>query len=132
MGLELGENTRATLITRGLAEITRLSIALGGRPDTLSGLSGLGDMMLTATSLTSRNTRFGYELAKGAEAQNLRNTKAVQLSEGAWTAEAALKLASRYGVELPITKTVADVLEGRKTLEQAVTALIARPLPASE
>ena len=106
MGRELGENARAAVTTRGLAELTRLALALGARPETMAGLSGLGDLMLTATSMTSRNTQFGYRLGRGAAIASLRGAGA-KLSEGAWTAEAALALAGRHGLDLPITRAVA-------------------------
>ena len=131
MGRDLGENARAAVITRGLAEISRLAIRLGGRPETLSGLSGLGDLMLTATSLTSRNTAFGHALGRGADPTTLREGGG-KLSEGAWTASAALSLARRHGIELPITQAVADVLEGRADLDEAIAFLINRPLRERE
>ena len=131
MGSGLGENARAAVVTRGLAELARLGTALGARRETLMGLSGLGDLVLTATSLTSRNTRFGHELAQGMAVAELMGTGHA-LSEGAWTAESAVALGRRHGVELPISAAVADVLAGRATIAAAVESLLARPLASSE
>lgn len=131
MGKGFGENARAALVTRGLAELMRLGEALGARRDTLTGLSGLGDLMLTATSLTSRNTRFGFELGRGRPAGEPPAAGAA-LAEGAWTAEAAVALGRSAGIELPICAAVADVLGGRATIEQAVDTLLLRPVPERE
>lgn len=131
MGLELGESARAAVITRGLAEMARLATALGARRETLLGLSGVGDLLLTATSLTSRNTSFGHALARGTSVTAL-TASGRPLAEGAWTAEAALQLAARQGVELPITEAVARVVAGEWTVGEAIAALLARPPPAEE
>jgi glycerol-3-phosphate dehydrogenase (NAD(P)+) len=131
MGLGLGENARAAVITRGLAEIARLAEALGARRETLLGLSGVGDLMLTATSLTSRNTRLGLELARGRSVAEL--TAADQpLAEGAWTAAAACRTAADHGIELPICEAVRRVVEGDWTVRAAVEALLSRPPPSRE
>jgi len=131
MGRGFGENARAALVTRGLAELMRLGEALGARRETLTGLSGLGDLMLTATSLSSRNTRFGFELGRGQSADGLTG-KAGALTEGAWTAEAAVALGRSTGVELPICEAVADVLGGRVTIDVAVDTLLVRRVPERE
>lgn len=131
MGSGLGENARAAVVTRGLAELARLGTALGARRETLMGLSGLGDLVLTATSLTSRNTRFGHELAQGVGVAELMSAGHA-LSEGAWTAESAVALGRRHHLELPISAAVADVLAGRLTISAAVQSLLARPLANSE
>jgi glycerol-3-phosphate dehydrogenase (NAD(P)+) len=131
MGHDLGENARAAVVTRGLAELARLGRALGARPETLMGLSGLGDLVLTATSLTSRNTRFGYGLGRGAAPAELM-AAGHALSEGAWTAGAACRLAASVGVELPLAEAVRDVIEGTWTVERAIDALLSRPPAASE
>lgn len=131
MGMGLGENARAALITRGLAETARLVAAEGGRRETLMGLAGLGDLLLTATSLTSRNTRFGYELGRGARPRDLLAPDR-PLAEGAWTARAAVERAARHGIELPITAAVADVVEGVVDVREAVRRLLSRPLPPRE
>jgi glycerol-3-phosphate dehydrogenase (NAD(P)+) len=125
-GLGLGHNALAALITRGLAEISRLACAAGARRETLSGLTGLGDLVLTCTSGPSRNRRVGIELAHG---RNLRDivdgTRMV--AEGVRTTRAALDLGARYGVELPIAAQVADVLAGRKEPHAALGELMVRP-----
>jgi glycerol-3-phosphate dehydrogenase (NAD(P)+) len=131
MGSGLGENARAAVITRGLAELARLGAALGARRETLMGLSGLGDLLLSATSLTSRNTRFGHELARGVELAELLGSGHA-LSEGARTAQAAVELGRRHGVELPISSAVALVLAGRSSVAAAVDSLLARPPASSE
>ena len=101
-GLGLGHNALAALITRGLAEITRLAVAAGGRRETLAGLTGLGDLVLTCTGALSRNRHVGIELARGRRlAEILAGMKMV--AEGVKTTGAALALGARYGVELPIT-----------------------------
>jgi len=109
-GLGLGHNALAALITRGLAELTRLACAAGGRRETLAGLSGLGDLVLTCTGTLSRNRHVGVELARGrALAEILAGMKMV--AEGVVTTGAALALGERYGVELPITTQMAEVAE---------------------
>jgi glycerol-3-phosphate dehydrogenase (NAD(P)+) len=125
-GRGLGENARAALITRGLAEMARLGEALGARRETLMGLSGLGDLLLTATSLTSRNTRFGHALGLGRSVPELL-APGEALSEGAFTAEAACRLAATVGVELPVADAVRRVLAGELTVDAAVELLLARP-----
>ncbi len=131
MGRGLGENARAALITRGLAEITRLATALGARSATLTGLAGMGDLLLTATSLSSRNTRFGFELGCGAPLATLLGSDA-PLCEGVWTAQAACELAAERGVELPVSQAVARILGGAWSVDRAVEALLARPPAARE
>jgi glycerol-3-phosphate dehydrogenase (NAD(P)+) len=131
MGRGFGENARAALLTRGLAELARLGQALGARPQTLTGLSGLGDLVLSATSLTSRNTRFGFELGRGRSLAELTAPGAA-LAEGSWTAQAALELGRAAGVELPICQAVAAVLGGQASVDDAIEALLSRPLPERE
>jgi glycerol-3-phosphate dehydrogenase (NAD(P)+) len=124
-GLGLGHNARAALITRGLAELTRLACAAGGRRETLSGLSGLGDLVLTCTGTLSRNRHVGVELARGrALAEILTSTKMV--AEGVITTGVALELGARYGVELPIATQMAEVLGGRADVRTALDALMLR------
>jgi glycerol-3-phosphate dehydrogenase (NAD(P)+) len=124
-GLGLGHNALAALITRGLAELTRLACAAGGRRETLAGLSGLGDLVLTCTGNLSRNRRVGIELAHGrALPEILAGTKMV--AEGVLTTGAALALGERYGVELPITTQMAEVLGGRTDVRTALEALMLR------
>ena len=131
MGKGLGENARAALITRGLAELTRLALALGARRETLMGLAGLGDLLLTATSLTSRNTSFGYALAEGRPTEDLMGPGG-RLSEGAFTAEAACRLGRSIGVDLPVAEAVRAVVAGEQGVDAAIEALLTRPLPFSE
>jgi glycerol-3-phosphate dehydrogenase (NAD(P)+) len=124
-GLGLGQNALAALITRGLAEVTRLACAAGGRRETLSGLSGLGDLVLTCTGSLSRNRHVGIELAHGRElAEILASMKMV--AEGVRTTGAALALGRKYGVELPIATQMAEVLAGRTDVRSAVDALMLR------
>jgi glycerol-3-phosphate dehydrogenase (NAD(P)+) len=124
-GLALGQNARAALITRGLAEIARLGVALGGSAETLMGLSGAGDLILTATGDLSRNRRVGLDLARG------RTLAAIlaglgHVAEGVRSAREVAKLAARHGVEMPVTAAVNAVLEERLTPQQAVASLLAR------
>ena len=124
-GLGLGHNALAALITRGLAEVTRLACAAGGRRETLSGLSGLGDLVLTCTGGLSRNRHVGIELARGRRLPDvLAGMKMV--AEGVRTTTAALALGRRYGVELPIATQMAEVLAGRSDVRTAVDALMLR------
>ena len=125
-GLGLGHNALAGLITRGLAEITRLACAAGARRETLAGLTGLGDLVLTCTGSLSRNRHVGLELARGRSLHDvLAGMKMV--AEGVRTTEAALALGNRYGVELPIATQVAEVLAGRKDARTALYDLMLRP-----
>ena len=123
--LGLGHNALAALITRGLAELTRLACAAGGRRETLAGLSGLGDLVLTCTGTLSRNRHVGVELARGRPLPEiLAGMKMV--AEGVVTTGAALKLGERYGVELPITTQMAEVLSERIDVRTAIDALMLR------
>jgi glycerol-3-phosphate dehydrogenase (NAD(P)+) len=125
-GLGLGQNALAALVTRGLAEITRLASALGGRRETLAGLSGLGDLVLTCTGTLSRNRYVGIELAGGRQITDvLAGMKMV--AEGVKTTTAALALGRKHGVELPIATQMAEVLSGRRTAAAAVGELMLRP-----
>jgi glycerol-3-phosphate dehydrogenase (NAD(P)+) len=125
-GLGLGHNAIAGLITRGLAEMTRLACAAGAKRETLSGLSGLGDLVLTCTGKLSRNRNVGLELARGLSLEDiLANMKMV--AEGVRTTEAALTLGEKYNVELPISTQVAELLAGRKDPRAAVDDLMLRP-----
>jgi len=125
-GLGLGHNAMAGLVTRGLAEMTRLAVALGGRRDTLSGLSGLGDLVLTCTSGESRNQRVGRALGEGQTlAEILGGMRMV--AEGIHSADGVLALGARVGVELPIAQQMADVLAGRTDPLAAAESLMLRP-----
>jgi len=125
-GLALGHNAQAGLITRGLAEITRLACAAGAQRETLAGLSGLGDLVLTCTGALSRNRHVGIELARGRSVEEvLAGMKMV--AEGVRTTDAALALGRRHGVELPIAAQVAALLEGRNDARTALYELMLRP-----
>src|SRR5688572_14355663 len=125
-GLGLGQNALAALITRGLAEITRLACALGGRRETLAGLSGLGDLVLTCTGSFSRNRHVGVELAHGRPiSEVVAGMKMV--AEGVKTTSAALALGRKHGVELPIATQMAEVLAGHRSAAAAVEELMLRP-----
>jgi glycerol-3-phosphate dehydrogenase (NAD(P)+) len=122
MGAGLGLSARAAIIARGQAEMTRLALAMGGKAETLTGLSGLGDLVLTCTSDRSRNYRCGLALGAG------QPLPAGETVEGVATAAAAMRLAARQGVEMPVTAMVAELVGGRVTLAQAVQGLLSRPL----
>jgi glycerol-3-phosphate dehydrogenase (NAD(P)+) len=125
-GLSLGHNALAGLITRGLAEITRLACALGAQRETLAGLTGLGDLVLTCVGTLSRNRHVGVELARNRPlADILSGMKMV--AEGVRTTDAALALGARHGVELPIAAQVAELLAGRKDARTALYDLMLRP-----
>lgn len=126
-GMGLGESARAALIARSFAELTRLGQALGAKPETLMGLSGLGDLVLTATSSSSRNFSFGRALGAGRSLAELERP-GHPLAEGVETAPALVGRANREGVELPIAEAVAQVLDGRLPLKDAVLRLMSRPL----
>jgi len=124
-GLGLGHNALAALITRGLAEVTRVACAAGGRRETLAGLSGLGDLVLTCTGKLSRNRHVGIELARGRQlADILAGMKMV--AEGVRTTGAALALGAQYGIELPIGAQMAEVLAGRVDVRTALDTLMLR------
>lgn len=124
-GLGLGLNARAALITRGLAEMTRLGLALGARADTFMGLSGLGDLVLTATGDLSRNRQVGLQLAKGLALPDILRTLG-HVSEGVYSAATVLARANTLGVDMPITASVVNLLEGRINAREAVQQLMLR------
>jgi len=126
-GLELGTNSAAALITRGIAEITRLSVACGGRRQTLAGLSGLGDLVLTCTGALSRNRAVGIELGKGRKLPEIIAGLNGKVAEGVRSTSAALGLAARYGVEMPITEQMDAVLQHGKDAKEAIRELMTRP-----
>jgi glycerol-3-phosphate dehydrogenase (NAD(P)+) len=128
-GLGLGESARAATISRGFAELLRLGLALGARSETLMGLAGLGDLVLTATSMSSRNFALGFALGRGTPL-NDASGEGRPLAEGAATAPALVARARKHGVELPIAEAVADVLEGALDVKGAVERLLSRPLRA--
>ena len=124
-GLHLGLNARAALITRGLAEMTRLGVALGARAETLTGLSGLGDLVLTATGDLSRNRKVGLALAQG---KTLSEAVAAlgHVAEGVYCARTVVQRAASLGIEMPISQGVVALLDGQITPDQAVAALMGR------
>jgi len=122
VGAGLGDSARAALMTRGFAELTRLATTLGARPETLMGLSGFGDMVLTCTSAQSRNFRYGQALGEGA-----RFDPGITV-EGAATARAAVALADRHGIEMPVAGMVTALIDGRASVGHAIETLLSRPL----
>jgi glycerol-3-phosphate dehydrogenase (NAD(P)+) len=122
-GQGAGDNTRAGLITRGLAEVTRLGVAMGGQAETFAGLAGMGDMIATCTSPQSRNRHVGIQLAKGRDMQDIIN-EMVMVAEGVKSAPAVLALAEQYGVEMPIARDVYRVLSGDATASRAFRGLL--------
>ncbi len=127
IGAGLGENARAALVTRGLAELSRLTVALGGRAETAAGLSGLGDLMLTTAGAGSRNMSLGLALGRGETLAAILAGRA-GVTEGVATAPALVARAHAAGVELPLCEAVADLLEQRIGLHDAISRLMARPL----
>lgn len=125
-GKRLGENARAAIITRGVAEISRLAHALGGKTETLMGLCGIGDLMLTAFNLKSRNTMFGHELAVGGNIAQIISGRTTAI-EGYYTAKSVFELAQRLNVELPICNNVYEILYNGKEIDEAINELISRP-----
>lgn len=128
-GMGLGESARAALLARSFAELRRFGEALGARGETLMGLSGLGDLVLTATSPTSRNFSFGLSLGKGVSREELER-EGRPLAEGAATAPALADRGRRHGVELPVAETTAAILDGSLAVAAAVPLLMSRPLKA--
>jgi len=126
-GLGLGANSLAALITRGLAEMTRLTVALGGKPETLSGLAGLGDLVLTCNGALSRNRHVGFELGRGRPLQAILDEMSM-VAEGVGTAEALLALAREHHIELPITEQVHSILHLGNSPQDAIRAIMERPL----
>lgn len=124
-GLGLGHNARAALVTRGLAEISRLGVALGGKRETFLGLAGMGDLMLTCTGDLSRNRRVGLALAEGKQLPHIL-AELGHVAEGVPTAREVARLAGQLGVDMPISQAVAAVLEGKLSAADAVAGLLAR------
>lgn len=125
-GLALGASAEAALITRGFAEIRRVGVALGARPETLMGLSGLGDLILTCSSAQSRNLSYGIALGRG------ENLDGRPLAEGVATARIAADEAARLGIDAPIIRATADILAGKLSVAAAVAALLSRPLKSED
>jgi glycerol-3-phosphate dehydrogenase (NAD(P)+) len=122
-GQGAGDNTRAALITRGLAEITRLGVAMGGRPETFAGLAGMGDLIATCTSPQSRNRHVGFELGRGRSVDEILGEMRM-VAEGVKSAPTVMALGQRYGVEMPIARDVLAVLKGERTPRQAFRGLL--------
>jgi glycerol-3-phosphate dehydrogenase (NAD(P)+) len=126
-GLNLGYNSSAALITRGIAEMTRLAIACGGRRQTLAGLSGVGDLVLTCTGSLSRNRAVGIELGRGRQLPDIIAGLNGKVAEGVRSTHAALGLAARYAVEMPITEQMDAILHHNKSPKEAIRELMSRP-----
>jgi glycerol-3-phosphate dehydrogenase (NAD(P)+) len=126
-GRELGASAQAAMITRGFAELMRFGRAYGAKPETLTGLSGLGDLVLTCSSPQSRNHSLGVALAKGEPVATASHGK---LAEGAFTAPVLLEMAREKNVEMPICEAIAAVLEGKLSVDQAIEGLLTRPFKA--
>ena len=124
-GLGCGDNTKAALMTRGIVEIARLGMVMGGKYETFSGLSGMGDLMVTCTSKHSRNRNAGFLIGKGKTAEEAMK-EVNQVVEGVYSAKAALKLGQKYNVELPIIEKVNEVLFEGKTAKEAMLDLLIR------
>jgi glycerol-3-phosphate dehydrogenase (NAD(P)+) len=128
-GRDLGDGARAALITRGFAELTRLGVALGANPETLSGLCGLGDLVLTCSSMTSRNTSLGAALGQGRALKDILAERRT-VAEGAQSAPAVIALAAKHGVEMPICEAIDDIIAERIGIDEAIGALLSRPFRA--
>jgi glycerol-3-phosphate dehydrogenase (NAD(P)+) len=128
-GRKLGDGARAALITRGFAELTRLGLAMGAKAETLSGLCGLGDLVLTCASLTSRNTSLGAALGEGRKLKDILAERR-SVAEGAESAPAVVALAARHKVEMPICAAVDAIVAERISIDDAITALLSRPFKA--
>ena len=126
-GLGLGSNTHAALVTRGLAEITRLAVAMGGLPKTMAGLAGLGDLVLTCGGDQSRNRKVGLELANGRSIQEITGSMRM-VAEGVETCDAAVALGAKFHVDLPIIQQMYAVLHSQKSPREALRELMERTL----
>jgi glycerol-3-phosphate dehydrogenase (NAD(P)+) len=125
-GMRFGDNTRAAMMTRGIAEMTRLGMALGAKFETFAGLSGVGDMIVTCTSMHSRNFRCGRLIGQGMDPEEARKSIGMVV-EGMFTAEAAYELSKQAGVEMPITEAIYNVIQGKIKVADALEALMGRP-----
>jgi glycerol-3-phosphate dehydrogenase (NAD(P)+) len=124
-GFGFGDNAKATLVTRGLAEMSRFGVALGAQPATFSGLAGMGDIMATCASMQSRNTQVGVRLGKGESIAAIVGSMNM-VAEGVKSSSAVVKLAQQHGVEMPIAEQVALVCEGTQSAEDSLRALMSR------
>jgi glycerol-3-phosphate dehydrogenase (NAD(P)+) len=125
-GRKLGDGARAALITRGFAELSRLGLSMGGKLETLSGLCGLGDLVLTCASLSSRNTSLGAALGQGRALKDIQGERR-SVAEGVESAPAVVALAARHGVEMPICEAVEAILAERVSIDEAIDGLLSRP-----
>lgn len=125
-GLELGDNARAALITRGIAEMSRLAVAMGGRVETMMGLAGLGDLTLTCTGTLSRNYTFGVALGEGRKSEDILGERR-SVTEGVHTAASITAVAEKYGIEMPICSAVDQVANHGVDLRSTINALLQRP-----
>lgn len=125
MGMGFGDNTRATLLTRGLAEMTRLATALGGSPESLAGLAGMGDLIATCSSTASRNTSVGVRLGQGETIEDIVASMSM-VAEGVRSSAVVLELARQHGVDMPITEQVVAVCHESKSASAALVALMSR------
>lgn len=128
-GRGLGASAQAALVTRGFAELVRFGTAFGARPETLSGLSGLGDLILTTSSPQSRNMALGLALGRGATLE-AASAASRGVSEGVWTAGAVAQLAQTLAIEMPVATAVAGIVAGRLSVDQAIESLLSRPFRA--
>ena len=126
-GREFGRNAHAAVTTRGFAELVRLGTKLGGRFETLTGLSGLGDLILTCSSIQSRNMSLGVALGEGQALADILGARK-SITEGVYSASAVVALAKKHGIEMPICEAVHNVVKGRMSLDEAIEALLSRPL----
>jgi glycerol-3-phosphate dehydrogenase (NAD(P)+) len=129
-GRGLGASAGAALTTRGFAELSRFGKAYGAKPQTMMGLSGLGDLLLTCSSAQSRNFSFGMQLGRGEKSGTIQKTTG--LAEGAFTAAVLLEMARERSVDMPISAAVAALIDEKMTVDQAIESLLARPLKAEE
>ncbi|MBO4521003.1 MAG: NAD(P)-dependent glycerol-3-phosphate dehydrogenase [Alphaproteobacteria bacterium] len=130
-GKKAGDNARAALITRGLAEISRLAVALGGQAQTLMGLSGLGDLVLTANSSQSRNFSVGFDLGRGLSLSEILSGKST-VAEGVFTAKAVLERAAKVNVEMPICEGLMKILNAEASVDSVIAALLTRPFKSED
>ena len=128
IGAELGENARAAIMTRGLAEMMRLAEAKGGSAETLSGLAGIGDLMLSCASTQSRNMALGFKIGQASLSDSDIPVTPTGLAEGVITSEAVYDLSQKLGISMPISVTVANILRGRVTVQEGIETLLSRPL----
>jgi glycerol-3-phosphate dehydrogenase (NAD(P)+) len=130
-GRDLGENARAALITRGLAELARLASAMGAKKETLMGMCGIGDLLLTCSSMQSRNFSFGTELGQGKTMQDILDSRQ-SVTEGVHTAKALMVMAKKHAVDMPISESVYQCLVKSADIEDVIDSILERPLRASE